>query len=218
MHSLRFISRLLKALREDERGTVPVEGLLAFTFLAWWYMASFTFFDAFRQKNINLKAAYTIADMLSRETGPIAGDSTSVQINQTYVNGLNTMFDYLTNSRQPTWIRVTSVYWDDNDDKYRVDWSATSGTGHDEMTTYMLQAYKDRIPVMPNGDTVVLVETFMAYTPVFKVGLDPRWFQTFITTAPRFASCVPWQTDGCGTDKNGNWVNPDMTDIPPPDP
>jgi Flp pilus assembly protein TadG len=218
MHSLRFISRLLKSLREDERGTVPVEGLLAFTFLAWWYMASFTFFDAFRQKNINLKAAYTIADMLSRETGPIAGDSTSVQINQTYVNGLNTMFDYLTNSRQPTWIRVTSVYWDDNDDKYRVDWSATSGTGHDEMTTYMLQAYKDRIPVMPNGDTVVLVETFMAYTPVFKVGLDPRWFQTFITTAPRFASCVPWQTDGCGTDKNGNWVNPDMTDIPPPDP
>ena len=160
----------------------------------------------------------TIADMLSRETGPIAGDSTSVQINQTYVNGLNTMFDYLTNSRQPTWIRVTSVYWDDNDNKYRVDWSATSGTGHDEMTTYMLQAYKDRIPVMPNGDTVVLVETFMAYTPVFKVGLDPRWFQTFITTAPRFASCVPWQTDGCGTDKNGNWVNPDMTDIPPPDP
>ncbi len=82
----------------------------------------------------------------------------------------------------------------------------------------MLQAYKDRIPVMPNGDTVVLVETFMAYTPVFKVGLDPRWFQTFITTAPRFASCVPWQTAGCGTDKNGNWVNPDMTDIPPPDP
>ena len=218
MHSLRFISRLLKALREDERDTMPVEGLLAFTFLAWWYMASFTFFDAFRQKNINLKAAYTIADMLSRETGPIAGDSTSVQINQTYVNGLNTMFDYLTNSRQPTWIRVTSVYWDDNDNKYRVDWSATSGTGHDEMTTYMLQAYKDRIPVMPNGDTVVLVETFMAYTPVFKVGLDPRWFQTFITTAPRFASCVPWQTDGCGTDKNGNWVNPDMTDIPPPDP
>ena len=32
------------------------------------------------------------------------------------------------------------------------------------------------------------------------------------TTAPRFASCLPWESRGCGTDTNGDWVNPDMTD------
>ena len=65
---------LLKRLRlftDDNRGSIPTEGVLAFTMLIWWYLASFQFFDAFRQKNINLKAAYTIADLISRQTDAI---------------------------------------------------------------------------------------------------------------------------------------------------
>ena len=41
-------------------------------------------FDAFKQKSVNTKAAYTIADMLSRETGPTDTDPNSTQINQAY--------------------------------------------------------------------------------------------------------------------------------------
>jgi Flp pilus assembly protein TadG len=218
MSVLRSLRLSCRTFGTDTRGSIPTEGVMAFTFLIWWYIASFQFFDAYRQKNINLKGAYTVADLLSRETGPVTGDPTSVEVNQAYIDGLNTMFDYLTYSNKPTWIRVTSVYWDEDADKYRVDWSATSGTGHPAMTTAVLQNYANRIPVLPTGDTVVVVETFMAYEPIFSLGLDARWFETFIATSPRFASCLPWQTKGCGTDANGNWVNPDIPDIPDPDP
>ena len=48
-------------LLTDTRGSMPVEGIMASTFLIWWYVASFQFFDAYRQKNVNLKVAYDIA-------------------------------------------------------------------------------------------------------------------------------------------------------------
>ena len=53
-----------RVFRDDTRGSMPTEGVMAATFLIWWYIASFQFFDAYRQKNVNLKAAYTIADMV----------------------------------------------------------------------------------------------------------------------------------------------------------
>ena len=220
MTLLKSLRLRLTAFRSEERAAVPVEGVIGSTFLIWWLVASFQFFDAYRQKNINLKAAYSIADMLSRETGPTPEEPNAAPVNQNYINGLNTMFDYLTFSHKPTWIRVTSVYWDEDDDKYRVDWSKASGTGHQALTTPTLQAYKNRIPVLPTGDTVIIVETFMDYEPIFKMWLDNHEFTTFIPTRPRFASCLPWETEGCGTDANGNWTNPDITDIPdpPPDP
>lgn len=217
---MTFIRSLRLSLRrygKDEDGAMVVEGLIAATFLIWWYMASFQYFDAFKQKNTALKAAYTLADMVSRETGPTNEDPNAVEIDQAYVNGLNRMFDYLTFSNRPTWIRITSVYWNATDNRYHVDWSATSGTGHESMTTPMLQQVANRIPVLPNGDSIILVETFLDYQPIMPIGLNQTVLQTFITTAPRFSSCVPWQDYGCGTDNQGRWVRPDLTDVPDPD-
>lgn len=218
MNIMRAFKLRLALFGTGQEGSMPTEGVMAFTFLIWWYISSFQFFDAYRQKNMNLKAAYTVADMLSRETGPIPGDPASAAINQAYINGLNTVFDYLTYSNRATWVRVSSVYWDASDSKYRVDWSAVSGTGHQVMTTPLLQGYSNRIPVLPTGDSVIIVETNMAYEPIFSMGLNAQWFQTFIATSPRFSSCLPWNTLGCGTDNSGDWVNPDITDIPDPTP
>src|SRR5690606_29646245 len=125
----------------DSRGSVPTEGVMAFTFLIWWYISSFQFFDAYRQKNINLKAAYTIADLISRETE---------MIDAGYIDGLNTVFDYLTYSRKPTWIRVSSVYWDEDTDSYRVWWSYSAG-GHSVHTGAPIGAHRNRIPLMASG-------------------------------------------------------------------
>jgi hypothetical protein len=170
-----------RQFREEERGSMPTEGVMAFTFLIWWYIASFQFFDAYRQKNINLKAAYTIADMLSRETDVVGPD---------YMQGLNTVFDYLTNSNVPTAIRVSSVYWDGNDSTYKVYWSYSSEPTRPEHTNASMHAKQSQIPVMPVGDTVIVVETYMAYEPIFSIGLGAMWYDTFIVTRPRFASQV----------------------------
>jgi hypothetical protein len=184
MSSLRLKLRLFG---HQTGGSMPTEGVMAFAFLIWWYIASFQFFDAFRQKNVTLKAAYTIADMISRETDPIDAD---------YIAGLNTVFDYLTYSQHPTWIRVSSIYWDADDGQYRRNWSIASDPSKPVYTDATIDAQSARIPVMPEGDTVILVETFMAYEPIFSIGLAAGWYDTFITTRPRFVPCVRWDPGG----------------------
>jgi hypothetical protein len=173
----------MRVFSRDLRGSMSVEAVLILPLLFWWYVASFQFFDALREKNVNMKAAYTIADMISRERNAIDSD---------YINGLNRVFDYLTNSNQPTWIRVSSVYWDGEDKVYRKSWSWAT-KNHTKNTDAMIQANKDRIPVMPVGDTVILVETFSAYEPIFNVGLNNMWYDQFIVTRPRFASQVVFE-------------------------
>lgn len=173
----------------DTDGNMAVEGLMASTFLIWWYVASFQFFDTFRQKNTNLKAAYTIADLVSRQTEAIDAD---------FIEGLNTLFDYLTTSNEPTWLRVSSVLWDEDEDRYEIAWSYASGStvGH---STESLQSKASRIPVMPEGDTIILVETNMNFDPRFNVGIEEQWLTTFITTRPRFAACVPFDKEDGST-------------------
>ena len=181
MTLMQRFRNMLAAFRQDSEGSMPTEGVMAATFLIWWYIASFQFFDAYRQKNVNLKAAYTIADMISRQE----------MVNASYVDGLNKIFDYLTFSRKPTWVRVTSVYWDATNRVYKVQWSRASGS-HQAHTNASIQAKAAQIPVMPAGDTVIVVETNMAYDPIFRIGLDARWYDTFIVTRPRVYSCVGW--------------------------
>ncbi len=166
----------------SEKGSVPVEGVMASTFLIWWYVASFQFFDAYRQKNINQKGAYTIADLVSRETDAVDAD---------YIEGMNTLFDYITFSRKPTTIRVSSVFWDNDNNDNKIAWSYATGS-EGGLTNVDLQQEAGRIPVMATGDYVIIVETFMAYEPIFNIGLKAQWYHQFITTRPRFTSCVAW--------------------------
>ncbi|MFN0115501.1 MAG: hypothetical protein ACKVPY_12570 [Paracoccaceae bacterium] len=189
MNPLRRLRVRLSFFAQNAEGSTPIEGVLACTFLLWWYMASFTFFDAYRQKNMTLKAGYTIADMLSRETNTV---------NAAYLNGLNTVFDYLTFSTQPTAVRVSSVYWDGAQNKYRTFCSySTNPSKYPKQTDATIDLQKSKLPNLPVGDTVVLVETFMAFQPIFRIGLNPQWYTTFITTRPRFASQVVFDPTIC---------------------
>jgi hypothetical protein len=191
-----------KRFGDDTRGAMPVEGVMASTFLIWWYVASFQFFDAYRQKNINLKAAYTVADMVSRETDAIDGN---------FVDGLNTLFDYLTFSNKPTWLRVSSVYWDGANSLNKVGWSYATGS-HPVQNNTTIQYKVNQIPVMPVGDTIIIVETFMAYEPIFNIGLNAMWYDSFITTRPRFASQVQFEN----TMGTGETVHSDGSITPAP--
>lgn len=171
----------LSAFRDDARGSLSVEAALVLPLLCWFYVASFVWFDAFKAQNVNLKASYTLADMLSRETDPIT---------ESYLKGMNKVYDYLTTSRHPTYIRVTTVKCTDNCDTeartLELGWSYATN-GRSPHTNGTLAGFADRIPLMPKGDTVVLVETFMAYEPLFNAGLPARGFENYIITRPRFA-------------------------------
>lgn len=218
---MRILSKLrLRAGRfaRGERGSMPTEGVIAGIFLTWWYASSFQIFDAYKQKNVNLKAAYTVADLISRVPA-------EKSIDADYIEGLNTLFDYLTNSRVPTWLRVSSVFWDNDNSQYRVGWSYGTGAaiGHTDQT---IQTKANRIPNLALGDYIIVVETNMAYEPIFDIGIAAQWYTTFITTRPRFTTCVTFDrhdgtTPACiydtAVDSSDNVADDGTTDpsIPP---
>lgn len=192
----------LAAFRDDVRGSLSVEAALVLPLLCWFYVASFVWFDAFRAQNTNLKASYTLADMLSRE---------QAEVNAAYMQGLNRVYDYLAASGSPTYIRVTIVKctqgclppssgsYDDADvlagRRLAIEWSyATEGRPALNNTT--IASYNDKIPYMPKGDIVILLETFMTYTPLFNAGLSERTFANYIVTRPRFTPQICWESCG----------------------
>ncbi len=71
---------------------------------------------------------------------------------------------------------MSSVFWDNDDDLNKIAWSyATGATGG--MTSIEVQTKANRIPMMAVGDYVIVVETFMAYEPIFNIGLKAQWYR-----------------------------------------
>ncbi len=188
----RFLPSIARFAR-DNRGSVTVEAVLILPLLLWAYVATFVFFDAFKTQNTNLKAAYTIADMVTRQA----------EVDAAYVEGLHVVYDYLIATGEDTSLRVSSVLWNDVDGNYEVIWSYATG-GDPVMTTASIVDFEDQLPMMPVGDTVIVVETTLDYTPTFDVGILSRSFTQFIVTRPRFQSDVDWVSLVTGW--AGRWV------------
>lgn len=179
MRRCLFISprAALRRFVDETRASFSVETVLILPLLLWVFVGTFVFFDAFRAQTSSSKAAYTISDMLSRETNAVSSD---------YIDGLNEVFDYLIRTRYDTSIRVSSIGWDDDAGKYTVIWSyATRGGG--ALTDTLANQAEGRLPDIPSGDTLVLVETRLAYIPPFNVGIGAQHFNEFVASRPRFA-------------------------------
>ena len=188
-----LLSRLFGRFTRDERGSYSMELMILFPMLVFGYMGMFVFFDAFRQQNANLKASYTLSDILSRQTNPV---------DQSWMTGLNQMLDYLTASNHPTYLRTTTVYWDENRQQHVKIWSEGSfgvaGLSQDEVDRELTP----KIPMMAHADTAIVVETFMMYEPLINVGIGPTEFHNVVVTSPRFSGHLCWNE--CGAE--GSWV------------
>lgn len=175
MNMRRQLRRFLAYWRDDCTGATAIEGVLATVALVSWYAMAYQYTDAFHVKTTNTKGAFTIADAISREKSPV---------NAAYMDGLNKLFDYVTMAQGDTWIRVTSIYWDADAQRFRQEWShATHGMPPHTDASIALEA--DRIPTMPMGDTAIVVETSMRYNPLFGIGLGAGAHQNFVVTRPR---------------------------------
>jgi hypothetical protein len=176
----RFTHAVRQFLVDDDAGSVSVETVIIMPILLWVYVATFVIFDGFRTHNQNVKAAYTIGDMLSRETNAI---------DNAYLEGLSDVFDFLTFGGNPSHLRVTQIRWQSSNNRHRVDWSyATDGNNSTRLLDADMAGISHRLPPMINGERVLLVESFTSYTPAFDVGLSPTInFENFVPTSPRFA-------------------------------
>lgn len=181
---LRAIFPRLSAFARDEKGNVAIETMLWVPLMLTVLAATFSLHDAFRYKSLNVKAAYTISDALSRETDPI---------DNAYLDGMLEVLEYLTRSDGPYSLRVTLVRYDADNDQYEAEWSQTRGAFTGYSTTEMTSLY-DQLPTMLHNERVIVVETETEYMPPFEVaGLnEARLFYNFGFTRPRFAPKIVW--------------------------
>jgi len=183
---MAYLRNFLRSFRKEEKGTISVELVLILPVLFWGYLSMFSIFDAYRQHSLNQKAAYTLGDVISRETAPI---------DDSYLTGSREMLAYLTaNEDTDVAVRITSVTYDADTDEYKKYWSKNKGW-MPSLSDDAIQALREDLPVMPDNETVVVVETFVKYDPPFNTGLQTREIHNFVFTRPRYAPQVLW-SDG----------------------
>jgi hypothetical protein len=176
---------------------MSVEAVLVFPLLLWAYAAMFVYWDAFKTQNINLKAAYTVADLITRSGGePIFPD---------YVDGTNAIYNFLIRKDEGNDLRVSAI-------QMRTDPSTpTAPPSHDLEWSYgtgLIQARTDltglenRLPDLAAGAQMIIVEATMTWSPPINFTLEPLGlstmeFQNMVFAIPR-ANDVGWDGDGDG--------------------
>ena len=182
-----FILSKLRSFARDTNASASIEAAIIFPVLFWAYAASFTYFEAYRAQAVAEKAAYTISDMLSRETLPIT---------PTYLTNARNIYKDLSGlSPGETALRVTLLRWDGDQNKFKIDWSKRRGD-IPRLRNRDVTDYDALLPTLVANERVILVETASDYNPAFSVGLAPRVIETFVFTRPRFAPQIVWDSEG----------------------
>lgn len=172
------IKSRLRRFRRDEDGVIVVEAMIMFPTLMAAVLATFVFFDAFRNQAINLKANYTIAESLSRQ---------EEYITNVYMINMWNLHRFLTNSRHLTNLRVSVISYDADEDEHLVVWSRVKGGGssHDDSPITAIGLSADDIPIMPNDEILIVVQTQVEYEPQFSIGLGRFTFANTTYTRSR---------------------------------
>lgn len=184
MQSFAGIRSFLTNFWNDTRGSVTVEFVLAMPFVFWAFMASYVYFDGYHQSAANLKAAYTISDLISRETS---------EINDAYIDSMYSLLGMMTYSSSDLSMRISIVRWDEDDNRYYVNWSKIRGN-QSELTDGTVGDLAGKLPQMPDNEIVILVETKNTFEPLFRIGLEDTKLENFVFTRPRFVDQIKWES------------------------
>ncbi len=195
----------VRSFLQDESGVLLAEALVLIPILIWGFLALVVYWDIFRVMNTSQKAAYSIADLMSRQG----------VVTETFIEGTQNVLDFLVPGAGDARMRITSLELDegtdvkpefDADDDYVLLFSRSPGGAVDQHTTASIQDLASQIPDMNDLESVVIVETWVDYTPDFDTGvLDAapgfagETFYQFIVTRPRNwrRVCLSGEIPGC---------------------
>lgn len=177
------LTHSFKRFLRDESGVLLAEALILLPLLIWGFLALFVYWDVFRSMNVAQKAAYSVADLLSRQA----------EVTPEFVDGMQDVLNFLTQGSPQSKLRITSLQYNGATDKYELLFSRSPGgkmTAHTDVT---IQTLKTKIPVMASLDSVIIVETEVDYNPTMDTGVlnvasgvTSQTFREFIVTRPRF--------------------------------
>ncbi|WP_102108257.1 TadE/TadG family type IV pilus assembly protein [Oceaniglobus roseus] len=182
-----FKTPLRRFLRNSE-GSYSVETILLLPMLAWGVLAFFSYFDGLRLANVNIKAAHTIGDVLSRETDPV---------NASFIDGTDRLLTFLINRPYQISLRVSVFKYNADETDFDLVWSQSRGS-HAALSDADAATVTPRLPITANGDSIIVVETWMDYRPPFVMGLSETTFYNFVVTSPRYSPQLKWD-DGSGS-------------------
>lgn len=187
------IRSMLHRFSRDERGSISIEAMLVFPMLTWCYLAGFVWFDAFRAESLNEKATYAIGDALSRQTE---------MVDPNFVASLLNLHRVMTFSEKPTRVRVSQIEWSTADQTHTVNWSTRVGyAGANDLSDGDIAPgtpLAEKIPIMSDGEKLIVVETWLPYEPIFNIGLGGFVFDTFTVIRPRYAPQVCFDRNSTG--------------------
>jgi uncharacterized protein (UPF0333 family) len=181
---LNAIRTLCSRFARDERGSIAVEAAIWLPTVLAIMAGIYSLHDMQRHKSLNIKAAYTISDAISRQTDPI---------DNAYLTGMNNLLGYLTHSTSGHSLRVTLVRYNGKKKKYVAEWSKTRGS-FGALKTRDLTSMYSKLPTMLHNERVIVVETETDYQPPIKIpGVSTSdLFYNYGFTRPRFAPKVVW--------------------------
>ena len=196
----------LKRFQRSETGSMSVEAVLIFPILLWAFAAMFIYWDAFKAQNLNLKASYTVADLVSREVVPITPE---------YVGGLNDIYTFLVRRFEGNDLRVSVVNYVTNpadptgDPVLELEFSQATGS---MLKHTDAEPFGTTLPTLTLGDQLIVVETEMTWSPPINfelewIGLSTRKFANFVVASPRRNENVCWDGDAnrvCDKDETGS--------------
>ena len=190
----RKLTQPFRRFAREEKGAMVLEVLLTIPVFAFCTIGTYTYWDAFRSLNTAQKATYTVADMISRETR---------EINTTYLTGLHDVLQYMVGDDLPVQMRVSSITYSGVRNRFEIDWSRSPNNELPQLTTTTLQSLVQYIPMLADGDSIVLVESNMQFTPAFQESpaffmyVGDEVFRQFIVTRPRFVPKICLQNVAC---------------------
>ena len=155
---MRFFSAL-KQFWQDRSGTLTFEAIIIVPVMAMGMSGFFAFWHVYQTQNMVQKAAYAVADMLSREMVPAT---------PAFITGLETTLEHIIQRNAN--IRVTSVrrVSDGPTGVVGLDvlWSFSPGNVLTPRTEGNLIEIQEDIPMMSIGSNMVIFEAQVPYTSV----------------------------------------------------
>ena len=169
----------------SEHGGMSVEAVIVAPMLIWAVAVTFVAWDGFKTMNLSARAAYTVADALSRETDAVDAN---------YLTAMLETYGYLVGGDRPSALRVTVVQmFEDPDTKAKeLQFVWSEGVGGIEGYTNV-DPIRNRVPIMAPGDQMIIVEAELTWSPDFRVGVGDVRLNEVALSRPRFSGQLVWQ-------------------------
>lgn len=194
---LQTLKGSLRRFSRNEEGLASVEMIMVLPIYLFCIMGTFTLWDAYDVVNRSQKAAYSVSDLLTR-------NQDQQGVSEAYVTGMFNTMQYMVGPTLPVRTRVTSVFYSQARNRYEVLWSRSSVPSIPRLTTNTLPSIQSHLPVMYDGDALVVIEANVEFEPVLGtslwslVDMEAFTMRHVVVTRPRFLPKICLRNVACG--------------------